>query len=417
MKGFNRSLIGLAIFALLAALPASAAMTETYTITFDNGTEGWDWNGDCEEILDDGDEYGNYLRFTPRPDCGEDYYTRSWYNFQNNTNPAFVGDYTEKGDVRISFDWATNFYLHFPFWGDPMNVEEYREIVIELRDTDNPYTDPDTGHSWPWTSVWYVAGVHPVRETGWAHYEIDVPNVHSTEMPEGWLGYGGPENPDNYEVQLPPDRTWTDVLAEVDEIHISSLNYNYFYSLDFVHDMQIDNLSIGPIPQECNGIEATVFVDADGVVHGGGFDGKVFNGVLKGSDDDDVIVGTDGDDTIIGFGGNDIICGGAGNDNIKGSHGSDLMLGGAGDDNMQGQQDNDFIDGGDGHDHLNGGPGAEDTCVRGEIVNSCGPGDAPTVVRPDPSTQTPPPTVGEAGSGPIDLAPASNRQSSRGMAR
>ena len=69
----------------------------------------------------------------------------------------------------------------------------------------------------------------------------------------------------------------------------------------------------------CEGMEPTVYVDADGFVVGGPLDGKPYFGVLIGTSGSDVMMGTDGDDMIVGGGGDDAVCGNGGNDHVAGA--------------------------------------------------------------------------------------------------
>ena len=193
----------------------------------------------------------------------------------------------------------------------------------------------------------------------------------ATEVPEGWTGNGGPEDPNTYMPQLPPDRTFADVLAGVDEIQIHNIEPGYFYSYGFIYDVDFDNITIKELPQECQGQEATVYVDYDGIVQGGQFDGQPYNGRLTGTHGDDVIVGTSVQDDIQGLHGNDLICAGAGNDKVHGGQGEDMMFGEEGDDNLLGQQGIDYLSGGPGDDMVNGGPGS-DTCVEATSFKLCG---------------------------------------------
>jgi hypothetical protein len=371
MEDWNMKLLRNALIAIaLLGLATTAFAIEPTVITFDNGTEGFDANPDCETIHETGGNPDAYLNFVNR-ECDGLYVVRAYFDLRTSTNPAFVGDYTSMGPLRLSVDLNTNFYDYIPFWGPPVAVEEYRKLIVEFIDYDNPYTDPDTGHSWPWTSVMYDAGFFQNREDGWKTFEIDIEDPMATEVPEGWFGFGGPENPQTYMPQLPPDRTYTDVLAGVDEIVFHSVEPGYFYAIGFLHDFDVDNITLKALPQECNGVEATVWVDYEGIVHGGLFDGHAYNGVLHGSNDHDVIVGTSDHDTINGQGGDDLICSGGGNDNVNGQGGDDVIIGGEGDDNLIGQAGNDYLIGGEGWDHLNGGQGM-DSCAGGENVNNCG---------------------------------------------
>ncbi len=371
MKCFDTKLAAMIIAGLaMVGLITTAQAIEPTVITFDYGTEGFDANPDCETIHEDGGNPGAFWNFANRY-CDGDWVVRAYFDTRTSTNPAFVGDYTAKGPVRISVDVNVNRYDFLSFWGPPFEVEEYRQLVLELIDYDDPYTDPDTGYSWPWTSVIYAAGYFPDRLDGWKNFEIDIADPTATEVPEGWFGFGGPENPTTYMPQLPPDRTFADVMAGVDEIVLHSVEPGYFYSIGFLHDIDFDNLTIKELPQECEGQEATVYVGYDGIVVGGQFDGQVYSGKLNGTHEDDIIVGTDAQDDIQGLHGNDLICAGDGNDKVHGGQGADIMFGEEGDDNLLGQQGTDFLHGGPGDDMVNGGPGA-DTCVEASSFHLCG---------------------------------------------
>jgi hypothetical protein len=373
---FRNSLrIALAAIALVGLITTASAVEPT-VITFDDGTEGWDANPDCETLFDDGGNPGAYWNFVNR-ECDGPYYVRAYFDLRTSTNPAWVGDYTSMGPIRISVDINVNFYDYIPLWGPPVQVEEYRQLVMEFIDYDNPYTDPNTGFTWGWTSVMYVAGPFPNRDAGWKTFQIDIEDPLATEVPDGWYGYGGPEDPVTYFPQLPPNRTFADVLANVDEVVLHSSEPGMFYGISFLHDMDVDNLTLSELPQECNGVEATVYVDYEGIVRGGQFDGQFYDGVLHGTNGHDVIVGTDAHDTIVGWSGDDLICGRGGNDNVNGQSGDDVIIGGEGDDNLLGQLGNDYLIGGEGRDHLNGGPGL-DSCASGEILNNCDPNGGDT---------------------------------------
>jgi Ca2+-binding RTX toxin-like protein len=159
-------------------------------------------------------------------------------------------------------------------------------------------------------------------------------------------------------------------MAGVDELHFHTYEPGYFYSIGFLHDFDVDNITIEELPQTCNGLDATVYVDTNGIVHGGEFDGQPYAGELHGTDGDDVIAGTPGNDTIQGGLGNDTLCGYDGDDAVHGGPGHDMIFGGNGDDTLTGHWDNDFIVGGEGRDNINGGAGAN-TCISGEVVNRC----------------------------------------------
>lgn len=374
MKLFNRNLVAVitAVLALAGAITTAQALEPT-VVTFDNGVEGWQPGGDCGTIYPDGGHPGAYWNVASRI-CGtNDLILQGWFFLTNRSNPAFIGDYTAKGPVRLTVDIDVTDYTYYWF-NSP--VEEYRQLVVEFVDYDHPYTDPDTGYSWPYTSVIYPAGYLPNRDAGWKTFTIDIPDPSASEVPEGWIGFGGPEDPVTYMPQLPPGRTFADVMADVDEIQFHNIEPGYFYEYAFVYDVNFDNITIKELPQSCEGREATVWVDGDGIVRGGAHDGSPYAGELVGTDGDDVIIGTAGDDSIEGLEGNDLICGLAGNDLIISGMGDSMIFGGAG---------YDYLDGGAGYDVLNGGADI-DSCVGGEVVSSC-------EARPFPGHPPVPPEV------------------------
>jgi len=362
-----------AVLALAGVLTAAQAF-EAKVVTFDGGSEDWTHGGDCATVFPDGGNPGAYWNVASIECESGSVLLQPWFILTNSSDPAFVGDYTAKGPVRLSIDVDVIDYTYYWF-GNP--VEEYRQVVFEFVDYDNPYTDPVTGYSWPWTSVIYPAGYLPNRALAYKTFVVDIPDPNATQLPEGWTGFGGPEDPSTYLPQLPPGVTFADVMAGVDEIQIHSIEPGYFYDFGFVHDLNFDNITIRELPKTCDGREATVWVDNDGIVHGGEYDGLPYSGELVGTQGDDVIVGTDGDDSIQGLAGNDLICGLAGDDALHGHTGNDFILGGPGDDNITGQRGRDFLDGGEGRDTINGGPDP-DTCINGEIVNQCGAGNGPS---------------------------------------
>jgi len=368
MKNLKRVGTIVAVLAMAGLLTTAQALEPT-VVTFDNGTEGWLPGGDCGTVFPDSGNPGAYWNVASHI-CGDPnaIIFQGWFFLTNVTDPAFIGDYTAKGPVRLSIDVNINDYTYYWF-GSP--VEEYRQLVVEFVDYDNPYTDPNTGYSWPYTSVIYPAGYFQNRNAGWKTFTIDIVDPNATEVPTGWVGFGGPEDPNTYMPQLPPDRTFADVLAEVDEIQIHNIEPGYWYDYGFVYNVDFDNITIRELPQECQGQEATVYVDYDGIIRGGQDDGLPYDGVLTGTQGDDVIAGTMNDDSIQGLGGNDLICGLAGNDDLHGGHGNDMLFGGEGDDVLTGQKGNDFLSGGEGRDVINGGPDS-DTCVEGDIFKLCG---------------------------------------------
>ncbi len=106
---------------------------------------------------------------------------------------------------------------------------------------------------------------------------------------------------------------------------------------------------INAIPR-CNGVMATIYVNAQGIIVGGPKNGLTYSGNLPGTAAADVIVGTDSKDSISARGGNDLVCGKGNNDKLEGAAGMDQLFG---------EDGNDILAGGGGNDTLSGGPGAD----------------------------------------------------------
>jgi predicted extracellular nuclease len=129
------------------------------------------------------------------------------------------------------------------------------------------------------------------------------------------------------------------------------------------HDPLVVGLNLVP---QCNGQNATVYVDHNNKIVGGPFNGQTYHNALAGTSGADVIVGTDGSDTIVAFGGNDLICAGGGNDAVLGGSGNDTVFGGAGKDVIGGGDGADTIDGGAGQDAIEGGLGGDTLAGGGD---------------------------------------------------
>lgn len=169
-------------------------------------------------------------------------------------------------------------------------------------------------------------------------------------------------------------------------------------------------VSFAAVTPQCDGIDATIWVDAGmlqpanvpyiGTINGTG-NGDVIVGstgadIINGNGGDDLICGDNGkddinggqgDDTIFGQGGKDTINGGSGNDTIegggkadtiygssgddfiKGNGGADIICGNSGNDDLKGNGGNDKIDANGGMDEINGNNGT-DICLDGDVSTS-----------------------------------------------
>ncbi len=149
-----------------------------------------------------------------------------------------------------------------------------------------------------------------------------------------------------------------------DEPSVISYDENFnpsgYYSDDAYRASDHDPVIIGlNMHQQCNGVNATIFVNSDGFIVGGPDNGQPYMGSLRGTNGDDVIRGTDGIDNITGRNGDDLICGGANNDRILAGNGHDVVFGDEGDDVISGFNHNDILFGGAGNDFVHGGRGQD----------------------------------------------------------
>jgi hypothetical protein len=218
------SATGLAAAGLLAVASESAGDITT----FDNGAEGWvgPAGPGGATFIDGG--FGN-----PAPSL------RTQFNdfgitFSNDSNPGFIGDYTQAPQAIIGIDVYTTF---LNFFGQDVT----RDFIVDLRDYDNP--EP----GYPWTSVWYNIGVLDAANPGWHTWGVTITDTSATELPPGWGGYGA-EDPVTFEPELPADRTFASVLAGVDEIAFTTLVPGFFFGFTD-HDVAVDNISLQLVPE------------------------------------------------------------------------------------------------------------------------------------------------------------------------
>ena len=205
----------------LASATALAGPSST-TVTFSNGLQGWFGDGEGAG--------GSWISGTPGKH-GAAYYTYIPDTFgltwSNKSNPAYIGDYGTVRSVTIGVDVNVRSILY-------LGREVGRNLVVELRDYDNPY------NGMPYTAVWYNLG--PIKKGSWKHMSVTIPDTRAAGMPAGWGGVGSGD------VSLPPGRTFADVLAGVDEIAFTTFVPGYMYGYT-TYDVAVDNLSITTTPR------------------------------------------------------------------------------------------------------------------------------------------------------------------------
>lgn len=209
---------------LLVGGLASAALAEI--TTFDAGTEGWSVSG-RNDLSPTGGNPGANLDVELIDVFGADIRN-------DDNNPAFQGDFSNRGPIRFTVDVRTDSITFF-------GTEVQRDLVVELRDN----TPSSAGL--PYVSVWYNLGTLSAAQPGWRTFSVDILDPTSTDLPAGWGGYGD-EDPVTFEPILPADRTFQDVLASVDEIHFTTFVPGFFYGFTNF-EMAVDNVGYALIPE------------------------------------------------------------------------------------------------------------------------------------------------------------------------
>lgn len=205
-----------------AAISTSALATVT---TFDNGPEGWSIQN-AVTIENSGGNPGSYLSHFQIDTFG--------VNISNSTNPAFIGDFSAKGDsVTVSMDLEVT-RVWDQFIGDVS-----RELVVEFRNYDLAQ------NGLPYASVWTSVGLMS-SGTDWHTVSATIDDTSSTTLPAGWGGYGA-EDPNTFEPILPAGVTFADVLSDVDELVFTTFVPGFFFGFTNF-DFGVDNMTITPTP-------------------------------------------------------------------------------------------------------------------------------------------------------------------------
>jgi hypothetical protein len=158
--------------------------------------------------------------------------------FFNNSNDAFIGDYTAAQSVTLKIDLKVDF---LNFFGQ--NVS--RPWLVELR---NPSLA--TG-GYPWVSVWYkFAQVSAATHGQWTTFTVTF-DPRSTTLPPGWKGYGA-EDPVTFEPILPAGVTFDEVLAGVTTVSFTTLEPGLFFGFTD-HTFRIDNITVTRVPASVPG--------------------------------------------------------------------------------------------------------------------------------------------------------------------
>ncbi|MBL9148224.1 MAG: PEP-CTERM sorting domain-containing protein [Phycisphaerae bacterium] len=243
---------------------AAAASADT-TVTFDGDAAGWSLNG-WDTVSPTGGNPGGRLHWN-------DFVDTFGLAARTDSNAAFLGDYTAKGDVTLSIDVRVQF---IKFFGSPVP----RDLVVILID------DDEFNGAAP-ASVWAPLGTLNGSGMPWTTFSANVTDVTSEALPAGWFGAGA-EDPDTFEPVLPEGRTWANVLQGVDRIEFTTYVPGYFYGFTNFN-LSVDNIAITSAATPC-----PADLDGDGSV--GGSDLGALLGAWGGSGNADL----DGDGTVGG---------------------------------------------------------------------------------------------------------------------
>lgn len=218
---------------LLTGLSAMASATPGATTDFSNGLQGWDsgpaYDGTQGAWIDPLMGTSPVLHTVNPQTFG--------MHWSNTTNPAFTGNFGTVPSMTISIDVLANSITY-------LGSEVARQLVLEMRDYDNPYNDM------PYTSVWYSLGTIAAG-MGWQHLAVTIDDTGSTALPGGWGGFGIDDTETGGVPGLPPGRSFADVLASVDELVFSTFVPGYFYGYAS-YDIAVDNISLvaaGEVPE------------------------------------------------------------------------------------------------------------------------------------------------------------------------
>lgn len=201
------------------AVATTFAAADTTIVTFDGNAEGWVGpQGAGGATFIDG-KFGN-----PAPALRTQFVDFG-ITFRNETNEAFIGDYTQYDAIDFSIDVFTS-ELNF------LGLPTPRPFVLELIDFD---LAPD---GYPWISVWVELTILDESNPGWHTLTASIADPSAADLPEGWA-----TNIDVDNFELPEGVTFADIVSGIDRIQYTTLEPGFFFSSS-EFDVSIDNVSI-----------------------------------------------------------------------------------------------------------------------------------------------------------------------------
>lgn len=217
-----------AVTAAALAAQAGAQVIDSQDFEGHDGYGGWTVNGN--QMIFGGGNPGNYM--------GVPYMDFWGVTLGNADSKSPVNtDYTQLGGpVRFSVDVSV--FALDNFFGDAMDPSEW-PLVLQLHDRGDPNDSGDD------VSVWTLGPGLPRQADGWTRLEYLLPDPNSADIPQGWGGTGAWDDFGN--PILPPDRTWSDVLASIDEVQFTTFVPGYFYGANF-WEVGFDNVRVEVVP-------------------------------------------------------------------------------------------------------------------------------------------------------------------------
>ncbi len=214
--------------AVLIALGASAGLaiagSSTTVVDFEDGmSHGWDGPqgiGGVTAIDNTAGVGGGAGLRTQFNNFGIDFY--------NNTNSAFIGDFSGYEEVTVSVDLRIDQIGTFLPVGRP--------FLLEMRST----TLAEGGY--PWASAYFLFDWYGQDSFSDFITLSTTFDPNAVALPTGWGGFGA-EDPNTFEPILPDGVTYADIMANVDEMAISTILPGFFFSFDD-YDVTLDNISI-----------------------------------------------------------------------------------------------------------------------------------------------------------------------------
>ncbi|MFM9997154.1 MAG: hypothetical protein ACKVU4_15300 [Phycisphaerales bacterium] len=222
---------------LTALATAATAQTVLMSEDFEEGAGEWTVNG-IPTLFPGAGNPGQAIGLP---------YGDFWGVTLRNETPGSVvlGDLTRHGGA-LTFDLDVS-VLQLNNWIPKPMPPAWFPFVIEFVDY------PEPGSIDPPVSVYYTGPGLPPTGT-WGHYTFNVPDTTSKTLPPGWGGTGA-EHPVTLEPMLPPGRTYTSVLQNVNEMRFTTFVPGYFYIANF-WEVVFDNVNVtvegGTCYPDCN---------------------------------------------------------------------------------------------------------------------------------------------------------------------